>query len=616
MNLLGIFGIDRFLEERDWYTLRMLVPFFVEYRYRIIFALLTLATVTCISLTLPFLLKHIVDDLNGEKAQAAVLPLALVAAYVFARFISVALRELTLAIYGTVTVKAMRRVSLEVLRHLHSLDLEYHLSRRTGGVSRDMDRGVSAIAALLRILTFQVLNMFFGVGGVTIVLLLAYDWPYAAIVLIAAIFFSVYTVRVTEWRTPFIRESNEANSRANTRAVDSLINYETVKYFGNEDREASLYDDDLAIWEQARRKNRYSLAGLNSGQSFFVHAGMLGMMLLAAMGVLDGELTLGDLVAINAFAIQVFVPLNQLGGVYRELKRCFTDVERMFDILETPSAIKNIDKPKQLVAGRGRLEFRNVTFSYQPERIILHDINFVLEPRQKLAIVGPSGSGKSTLTRLIFRFYDVSEGAILVDGTDIRELELASLRQSFGVVPQDNSLFNASLFHNLSYGDLSASRDEVLAAASLAQLDELIERLPAGFDTMVGERGLKLSGGEKQRVAIARAILKNPTFLIFDEATSSLDSVSEKAIMNAIDEVSEGHTTLTIAHRLSTIIHCDHILVLVDGRIQEQGSHEELLEMDGFYRSMWVGQQKENDPPAPVLRVRDLASLAREVTEP
>ncbi|MEE8041208.1 MAG: ABC transporter ATP-binding protein/permease [Pseudomonadales bacterium] len=588
-----LLGIDKFLGERDWNVLRMLVPFFLEYRGRIVFALGCLGVMQAAQLSVPFLLKWIVDALDSTNVQIVVLPIMLVVAYVGVRFVGVAVREARDAIYGTVMVRAMRRLSLRVLRHLHALDLEYHLSRKTGGISRDMDRGVNAIATLMRILSFQVLSMFIGVVGVTLILLGQYDATFAAIVLIAVVFYSVYTVRITEWRTPFIRQSNEANSRANTRAVDSLINYETVKYFGNEELEAKLYDEDLEIWESARKRNRYSLAGLNAGQAFFVHAGMLGMMLLAAKGVVDGRLTLGDLVAINALAVLVFVPLNQLGGIYRELKRCFTDVERMFDILETEPLIKNHPVARALPAVDGPIEFRHVTFGYQPERTILNDVSFSIGPGEKVAVVGASGGGKSTLTRLLFRFYDVDDGAILVNGADIREVDLMSLRSAFGFVPQDTTLFNASLYHNISYGNPAAGLEEVTKAASLAHLAELIERLPKGFETVVGERGLKLSGGEKQRVAIARAILRNPTFLIFDEATSSLDSRSEKAILAAIDEISAGHTTMVIAHRLSTVVDADKIVVLKDGRVQEVGSHRELLAQHGIYTDLWNLQLRE-----------------------
>lgn len=573
--------------------MRLLVPFFSEYRVRILLALGVLVAVNAATLTLPFLLKHIVDGLSSEKAQLLALPMALVAAYVFIRFMSGALRELTLAVYGTVTVRAMRRVSLRVLKHLHNLDLDYHLSRRTGGISRDMDRGVSAIAALLRILTFQILNMFLGVGGVAIVLFTVYHWTYGAIVLGAVVFYSYYTVKVTAWRTPFIRESNDANSSANTRAVDSLINYETVKYFGNEQVEAERYDADLTVWEDARRRNRYSLAGLNAGQSFFVHAGMFGMMLLAAWQVVEGQLTVGDLVAINAFAVQVFLPLNQLGGIYRELKRCFTDVENMFDILNTEATITDQENALPLSKAEGRIELDQVDFGYSQNRQILHNLSLTIEPGQKVAIVGPSGAGKSTIARLLFRFYDVDRGAIRVDGHNIKDIKLDDLRRAFGVVPQDATLFNASLFENIQYGNPAATEAEVNEAVKLANLTELVARLPDKLNTVVGERGLKLSGGEKQRVAIARAILKSPTFLIFDEATSSLDSVSEQAIMEAIDAVSKNHTTILIAHRLSTIAHADQIFVLQDGALAEQGTHEELLRAQGVYYDLWQTQIQE-----------------------
>tara|TARA_R110002073_G_scaffold12444_18_gene55068 strand:+ start:402 stop:2249 length:1848 start_codon:yes stop_codon:yes gene_type:complete len=599
-----------FLDAKDWQTLRLLVPFFSEYKVRILLALGILVAVTAATLTLPFLLKHIVDGLGTEREQLIALPLALVAAYVFIRFMSVALRELTLAVYGTVTVRAMRRVSLKVLQHLHALDLDYHLSRRTGGITRDMDRGVSAIAALLRIMTFQILNMFLGVGGVAIVLFTVYHWSYSAIVVLAVVFYTYYTVRVTAWRTPFIRESNDASSSANTRAVDSLINYETVKYFGNEQLEADRYDSELTVWEDARRKNRYSLAGLNAGQSFFVHAGMFGMMLLAAWQVMQGEITVGDLVAINAFAVQVFMPLNQLGGIYRELKRCFTDVENMFNILNTQAAITDQPDALPLKNIKGEIKLEQVNFGYTENRQILNNLTLTIKPGEKVAIVGPSGAGKSTIARLLFRFYDVDGGYIKVDGHNVKTVSLDDLRSAFGVVPQDATLFNASLFDNIQYGDPGASREAVLDAVTLANLNELVERLPEKLDTVVGERGLKLSGGEKQRVAIARAILKNPTFLIFDEATSSLDSVSEAAIMQAIDDVSANHTTIIIAHRLSTIAHADTIFVLEEGALSEQGTHQSLLANGGLYHELWQTQQQELLLPDNKLELEQALDLA------
>ena len=451
----------------------------------------------------------------------------------------------------------------------------------------------------MRILTFQLLAMFIGVFGVAGIMVIFFDWSYAVIILAAAVFYAVYTVKVTAWRTPFIRESNEANSRANTRAIDSLINYETVKTFGNEGMETTFYDEELAIWEKARARNRYSLAALNVGQSFIVHIGLLGMMIIAAMAVVEGSISIGSLVAINGYAVQVFVPLNALGSIYRQLKNAFTDVELMFDIMETAPKIVSPRSPLALPAGDGPVEFRGVRFAYQPQRPILKGIDFLIEPHQTLALVGPSGSGKSTIARLLFRFYDPDQGAVRVNGEDIRTIDVASLRDAFGVVPQDVTLFNDTLYHNIAYGRLEATRADVEQAAILARLDELIERLPNGFDTVVGERGLKLSGGEKQRVAIARAILKDPTFLIFDEATSSLDTITERAIMHAINEVSARHTTLIISHRLSTVVDADRIVLLENGEVFETGNHAELLAQQGKYAEMWAVQRKERAATEP-----------------
>lgn len=590
-------GEEKFLTEQDWTAIKMMLPFFLEFKGRLAVAFGCLAAIHAAQLTVPYLLKLIIDDLDSSKAQIVALPLALLIVYVLVRFLSGALRELREAVFGTVTVRAMRRLSLTLLDHLLGLDLEYHVARRTGAVSRDMDRGVMAITSLMRILTFQLLGMFIGVFGVAGIMIAFFDWIYAAIVLAAAIFYGVYTVKVTAWRTPFIRQSNEANSRANTRAIDSLINYETVKTFGNEGTETTFYDEDLAIWEKARARNRYSLAALNVGQSFIVHIGLLGMMVIAAAAVVEGSIGIGDLVAINGYAVQVFVPLNALGSIYRQLKNAFTDVELMFEILETSPKVVSRRSAPWLPSGEGPVEFDGVSFAYQPERPIVKGIDFRIEPKQTLALVGPSGSGKSTIARLLFRFYDPDRGAIRVNGTNIRDVDVASLRRAFGVVPQDVTLFNDTLYHNIAYGRLDADEIAVKRAASLARLDELIGRLPNGFDTVVGERGLKLSGGEKQRVAIARAILKNPTFLIFDEATSSLDTVTERAIMHAIDEVSARHTTLIISHRLSTVVDADCILLLEDGEIGETGSHNELLAQGGKYARMWAVQRKERVDP-------------------
>ena len=588
-----LLGEEKFLTERDWTAIKMMTPFFLEFRGRLAIAFGCLAAIQATQFAVPWLLKLIVDSLDSTQAQIVALPLALLIVYVFVRFGSTALRELREAVFGTVTVRAMRRLSLTLLDHLLGLDLEYHVSRRTGAVSRDMDRGVMAITSLMRILTFQLLSMFIGVFGVAGIMVVFFDWSYAVIILAAAVFYAVYTVKVTAWRTPFIRQSNEANSRANTRAIDSLINYETVKTFGNEGMETTFYDEDLAIWEKARARNRYSLAALNVGQSFIVHIGLLGMMIIAAMAVVDGSISIGSLVAINGYAVQVFVPLNALGSIYRQLKNAFTDVELMFDILETSPKIVSPRSARVLPPGDGPVEFRGVRFAYQPERPILKGIDFCIEPHQTLALVGPSGSGKSTIARLLFRFYDPDQGAVRVNGEDIRTIDVVSLRDAFGVVPQDVTLFNDTLYHNIAYGRLEATQADVEQAAILARLDELIGRLPKGYDTVVGERGLKLSGGEKQRVAIARAILKDPTFLIFDEATSSLDTVTERAIMHAINEVSARHTTLIISHRLSTVVDADRIVLLEDGTVLETGNHAELLAQQGRYAEMWAVQRKE-----------------------
>ena len=583
----------------------MLLPFFLEFKGRLAVAFACLAAIQASQLSIPFLLKLIIDDLDSTTAQIVVLPLALLIVYVLVRFGSTAFSELREAIFGTVTVRAMRRLSLTLLDHLLGLDLDYHLSRKTGGVSRDMDRGVMAITSLMRILTFRLVGMFIGIFGVAGILVMFFDWSYALILVAAAILYGVYTVKVTAWRTPFIRQSNEANSRANTRAIDSLINYETVKTFGTEATETTFYDEDLAIWERARARNRYSLAALNVGQAFIVHIGLLAIMIIATVAVVEGRISIGSLVAINGYAVQVFVPLHALGSIYRQLKNAFTDVERMFDILETRPKIASRPAAPALPAGDGPVEFSMVDFAYQPERRILKAVDLCIEPGQTVALVGPSGSGKSTLVRLLFRFYDPVDGAIRVNGRDIREVDLDSLRRAIGVVPQDVTLFNDTLYHNIGYGRFEADRSAVERAASLARLAELIDRLPNGFDTVVGERGLKLSGGEKQRVAIARAILKDPTFLIFDEATSSLDTVTERAIMRAIDEISARHTTLIISHRLSTVVDADRIVLLEDGSVRETGSHAELLAKGGKYAKMWSAQSKEgaaHDAEDPLIR--------------
>jgi ABC-type transport system involved in Fe-S cluster assembly fused permease/ATPase subunit len=585
-----LFGL---LAVNDIRVLKSLIPSLLEFRYRVIVSMMLLICTTGASLVVPYLLKYIVDDLDTKHVDVLVLPLILLISYGVVRFSLTMLAELREAIFGTVTVRAMRRISMKVLSHLHTLDLEYHLSRRTGAISRDLDRGVNGVTSLMRILVFNIFPTFLQIAGITVLLLLNYDVAFAVIVAVAAVFYVFFTVWITEWRTKFIRLSNDANSSANTRAVDSLINFETVKYFGNEELEQEAYDEDLTTWEMWRSKNRYSLALLNCGQAFFVSCGMVGMMILAAQQVVEGTMTLGDLVLINAFAIQVFAPLSALGSVYRLLKRSLTDVERMVEILDTEPQVTDAADAMLLPPGDARIEFAHVNFGYHHERPILRDISFIVEPGQKVALVGPSGAGKSTIARLLYRFYDVSSGTLSINGVDVRQIQQESLRVQIGVVPQDTVLFNNTLHHNIKYGRPDANDDEVIEAARLAHLDHFITQLPEGYETFVGERGLKLSGGEKQRVAIARAILKQPAFMLFDEATSSLDSNSEQAILMALEEVSQNRTTVVIAHRLSTVIDADLIIVLDEGRIVERGDHETLLEVDGLYSELWNHQQRD-----------------------
>lgn len=598
---MKIWRSERFsmLSPRDWQALKMLLPFVLEFKYRFIFCLVCLILIQLANLASPYLLGSLVDSFVDAELPTTVvvssIPIALLLIYVFTRFGGLAIAEIQNAVFGTVTVRGTRRLSLVLLKHLHDLDLEYHLSRKTGGLSRDMDRGIGALTGLIRTFTFSLFGMFMSIAGVTGVFIAFFGWSYAAITITCAVVYAVYTVKVTAWRTPIIRRSNEAHSKAHTRAIDSLINHENVKYFGNESAETTLYDEELTIWERARARNRYSLAALNIGQAFVVHFGLLFMLGLACYGVLNGEYTPGQLVALNGYALQVFGPLGALGSIYRQLKQAFTDVEAMLEILDTQPTVQNQPLAKSMPVGDGPIEFRNVHFFYKPERPILRNTSFTVNPGERVALVGPSGGGKSTIARLLFRFYDVQEGSIRINHEDIRTLDLDQLRSSIGVVPQETTLFNDTLEKNIQYGLLEATDEDIQTAAKMAHLDTLIDLLPDGLDTVVGERGLKLSGGEKQRVAIARTMLKRPTFLVFDEATSSLDSATEASIMHAIHEVSENHTTLMIAHRLSTVIDADRILVIAKGEIVESGTHDELLSQSGHYEHLWRLQHREID---------------------
>jgi len=581
----------------SWSSLTDLLPYLLEFRARIAIALVCLVAAKLASVGLPFVLKDIVDQLDTKTSQTAllVLPLSLLLAYGIVRFANVLFGQLRDTLFGRVTERAMRRVGYKVFAHLHALDLAFHLDRRTGGLSRDIERGVNGISFLMRFMVFNIVPTFLEFGLVIGLLAWNYEPTFALIVFVAVVTYIGFSVVATEWRTRFIREVNLAESRSSTRSIDSLINFETVKYFTNEQYESDHYDTELANWEDARRRNRLTLFALNAGQALIIAIATTMAMILAGANVVDGTMTIGDFVLINAMMIQVFVPLNFLGFVYREMKSSLANIEAMFALLKIEPKVKDAPQAQSLAAHDAKIEFANVSFAYQPEREILHKVNFVLEPRQKLAIVGSSGSGKSTIMKLLFRFYDCTSGSIFIDGQNINSVSQASLRAAIGVVPQDTVLFNASIFDNIRYGRVDATDDDVWEAIRMAHLYDFIERLPEREKTRVGERGLKLSGGEKQRVAIARAVLKRPPIMIFDEATSSLDSQSEQSILAAIAEIAREHTSVVIAHRLSTIVDADSIVVLEQGRIIEQGTHAQLLSQVGKYFEMWTVQQKDTD---------------------
>lgn len=577
----------------EWSRLRELLPYLLEFKGRVAIAMAFLVIAKLANVTLPLILKRIVDSLDKSQQDLIVLPLSLLIAYGVLRLSTVLMGELRDLVFGRVTERSMRRVALKVFQHLHALDLDFHLSRRTGGLSRDIERGTAGISFLLRFMLFNILPTLLEIALVAGILLFNYDPWFAIITTGSVLIYISFSVIFTEYRTQYVRKANKLDSTANTRAVDSLLNYETVKYFGNEDYEAQQYDSSLTSWERALRKSRVSLGALNIGQAFIIAGAITSMMILAAQQVVAGVMTLGDLVLVNAYMIQLFLPLNFLGFVYREIKRALADIARMFKLLDVHAGIEDAPNAQVLTVSRPTVEFRDVEFSYNRERQILHKVSFTIPTGQKLAVVGPSGAGKSTLARLLFRFYEADAGQISIDGTDIRQLTQHSLRAAIGVVPQDTVLFNNTIFYNIAYGNPDAPPEAVKRAAQLAHLDGFISRLPKGYDTQVGERGLKVSGGEKQRIAIARTILKDPAILVFDEATSSLDSQAERAILGAMREVSARHTTLVIAHRLSTVVDADQILVMENGHIAEQGSHSQLLAANGIYTKMWQLQREE-----------------------
>jgi ATP-binding cassette subfamily B protein len=576
----------------DWHTIRKLLPYLLEYKGRVAAALAFLAAAKVANIGVPLVMKEIVDSLDARQA-VLVLPFALLVIYGVLRLSNTLFAELRDMVFVRVAKRAIRRVALQVFRHLHALSLRFHLERQTGGVSRDIERGTRGISTLLSYMLFSIIPVVLEFSLVAVVLLTKFDWRFMAVTMVAVVIYLAFTFTVTEWRMDIRRRANELDSKANTRAIDSLLNYETVKYFNNEEFEARRYDENLQKFESADVRNEASLGLLNIGQSLIIAIAVTLLMILAAQGVVKRTLTLGDLVLVNGLLIQLYIPLNFLGMVYREIKQALTDMDKMFRLLSENREIEDRPDAVHLAASHRAVRFENVDFGYDPRRQILHQVSFEIPAGHTVAVVGASGSGKSTLARLLFRFYDVSGGRITVDGLDIRDVTQKSLRAAIGIVPQDTVLFNDTIYYNIAYGNPEASREEAIAAAQSAHIHDLIESLPDKYEAMVGERGLKLSGGEKQRVAIARALLKDPGILIFDEATSALDSKSEKAIQAELGRISASRTTLTIAHRLSTIVDADQILVMEGGRIVERGSHRELLARGGVYAHMWALQQEK-----------------------
>ena len=579
-------------------TLQRLLPYLwpagrKDLRTRVVIAVVLLIGAKLSTVFVPLILRAAVDDLSPEGAALVTLPLALLLAYGAARIMAQGFGELRDAIFARVAQNAIREVALKTFRHLHALSLRFHLERQTGGLNRAIERGTKGIEFLLFFVLFNVVPTLIEILLVCGILWTLFDWRFAAVTLGTIGAYVVFTFRMTELRIRYRRDMNTADSEANSKAIDSLLNFETVKYFGNEEHEAQRYDRGLKAYETAAVKSRTSLSALNGGQVAIVSLGMTVMMVLAAMGVVGGTMTVGDFVMVNAYLLQIALPLNLLGTVYREIKQSLVDMEIMFGLLDLGREITDKPDAKPLAVSGGAVAFQQVDFGYDTRRPILHDVSFAVPPGASLAIVGPSGAGKSTISRILFRFYDVQGGAVTIDGQDVRDVTQDSLRRAIGIVPQDTVLFNDTIYYNIAYGRPEASPAEVEEAARLARIDGFIAALPDRYETQVGERGLKLSGGEKQRVAIARTLLKNPAIFLFDEATSSLDSKTEKEIQASLKEVSQSRTTLIIAHRLSTVVDADEIIVLEAGRIVERGRHSVLLAAQGAYATMWRRQQAE-----------------------
>ena len=604
-------------QRNDWATLKTLIPYLWNYKWRVALALSFLIAAKFANVGVPLVLKRLIDSLtiNPASPQALfVLPVGILIAYGALRLSTTLFTELREYTFAKVTQRAVRTIALQVFRHLHSLSLRFHLNRQTGGMTRDIERGTRGISSLVSYTLFSILPTLVEITLVLAYLILHYDIWFTVITVVALATYIGFTVVVTEWRTHFRRTMNELDSKANTKAIDSLINYETVKYFGNEDYEARRYDEGLKHYETAAVKSQTSLSVLNTGQSSIIAIAVTLILWRATAGVIDGTMTLGDLVLVNAFMIQLYIPLNFLGVIYREIKQSLADMERLFSLLDQHREIADKPDTKELVTRGAEVHFSHVDFSYEANRQILFDVDFTIAAGTTTAVVGHSGSGKSTLSRLLFRFYDVNEGAILIDGQDVREITQSSLRNAIGIVPQDTVLFNDTIEYNIAYGKPGASKEDIVAAAKSACIHDFIISLPDGYASKVGERGLKLSGGEKQRVAIARTLLKHPAILIFDEATSALDSRAEQAIQAQLKEIAQNRTTLIIAHRLSTIADAAQILVLDHGRIVERGTHAQLLAADGAYAQMWARQQaRQNEQLASPVDDEDIVVMESEL---
>lgn len=586
----------------DWVAIKSLMPYVLSHPTRVAFAMACLILAKFSNIGVPMILKHLIDDLSlsaDDPRRLLVVPLALIVAYGALRLLGTLFTELREFLFSKVTQNAIRQVALEVFEHLHALSLRFHLARQTGGVSRDIERGARGIQSLISYSLYSIVPTILEFILVLGYLGWNYDWVFAAISLVALVTYIVFTIKVTEWRTGYRRAMNDMDSRANQKAIDSLLNFETVKYFGNEKFEATRYDANLESYREAALKSQRSLAFLNFGQQVIIVLGLVLILWRSVLGVESGRMTLGDLVLINTLMLQLYIPLNFLGVIYREIKQALIDMDRMFDLLSKDKEISDIPGAKDIQLTNAKLgptvKFNHVNFSYEANRQILKDVDFTLDAGTTTAVVGHSGSGKSTLARLLFRFYDVSSGSITFDGQDIRNLTQASLRKIIGIVPQDTVLFNDTIGYNIAYGRPGATQEEIESAAKSAQIHDFIVSLPEGYKTPVGERGLKLSGGEKQRVAIARTLLKEPALLIFDEATSALDSKTEKAIQQELTRLATNRSALVIAHRLSTVVDAHQILVMDAGEIVERGTHQELIELGGKYFEMWQLQQREAD---------------------